>query len=184
MDAGTRRCAGLCTSEGLAAAYRAHHRMLRHRARLVLGDADLAEDAVQEAFLRAWRACERFDARRPERLGAWLTAITRNVAIDMARSRALRPAPSPMPAEDAAPVHGDPADTLVDRTVLREALDRISADQRTAILATVVHGHRYGSVAAALDVPEGTVKTRVFHGLRRMRGELAAPEVGRERVPA
>ena len=65
------RCAGLCTREGMAAAHRAHHRLLRHRAYLLLGDVDLAEDAVQEAFLRAWRACDRFDTGRGEHLAAW-----------------------------------------------------------------------------------------------------------------
>lgn len=170
------RCAGLCTSDGLAAAHQEYSRLLRHRARLVLGDPDLAEDAVQEAFLRAWRACHRFDASRPERLGAWLAAITRNVAIDMARARTTRGQPTGWSGEDTAavPVHADPSETLVNRAVLRDALSRISTAQRTAILATVVHGHHYRSVADALGIPENTVKTRVFHRLRRLRTDLSA----------
>ncbi|MGE0296217.1 RNA polymerase sigma factor [Pseudonocardia sp.] len=167
------RCAGLCTREGMTAAHRTHHRLLRHRAYLLLGDVDLAEDAVQEAFLRAWRACDRFDTRRGEHLAAWLTSITRNVAIDMIRARAARPAMAVGTVSAAAgPVEGDHADTLADRAALAQALATIGRDQRTAILATVVDGRRYRAVADALGVPEGTVKTRVFHGLRRLRREL------------
>ncbi|MGE3289695.1 MAG: RNA polymerase sigma factor [Pseudonocardia sp.] len=156
----------------MATAHRAHHRLLRHRAYLLLGDADLAEDAVQEAFLRAWRACDRFDARRGEHLAAWLMSITRNVAIDMIRARSVRAVPAGTASAATGPVTGDHAETLTERAALAQALAAIGRDQRTAILATVVDGHRYRAVAAALGVPEGTVKTRVFHGLRRLRREL------------
>lgn len=125
-------------------------------------------------MLRAWRACGRFDPTRAEPLGGWLRTITRNVAVDMARARSVRPAPTSDPVGATGPAPADPADRLVERSLLLDALATITLDQRTAIVATVVHDRHYRCTAAALDVPEGTVKTRVFHGLRRMRVHLTA----------
>ena len=75
-------CADLCTEQGLAAAHAAYHVRLLARARRIVVDPDLAEDVVQEAFLRAWRACASFDpAGGP--LVNWLLVITANTAFDM-----------------------------------------------------------------------------------------------------
>src|SRR3982751_3648869 len=83
-------CAGLCTEEGLRAADAANRRRLIARARRVLGDPALAEEAAQEALVRAWRSCASFDpSGGPVR--AWLLTIVHHVAVDMARSRARRP---------------------------------------------------------------------------------------------
>ncbi|HEX2807075.1 MAG TPA: sigma factor, partial [Kineosporiaceae bacterium] len=72
-------CAGLCRQEGLAAADRAFRRRLLGRARLIVVDPDLAEEAVQDAFVRAWRACATFDPSSGPMLH-WLLVITRNAA--------------------------------------------------------------------------------------------------------
>ena len=71
-------CAGLCTESGFAAAYSAHRPRLLAKAMAVVGDRQHAEDAVQDAFLRAWSKCSTFDPDGPP-LAAWLTTITRNV---------------------------------------------------------------------------------------------------------
>src|SRR4051812_41162131 len=82
-------CARLCTQEGLTSAREAHYPRMLARARRVVVDPHLAEEAVQEALLRAWRGCAAFDpAGGP--LGNWLVVITRNAAIDMAKARSRR----------------------------------------------------------------------------------------------
>lgn len=167
-------CAGLCGEAGVAEAYR-HRARLAAVARGVLGDPGLAEDAVQEAYLRAWRACSSFDpAAGPSRV-AWLTAITRNVARDMCRARAVRP---PMPRD---PQSDGPADRAGDldaialstlRMSLLDALGDLSPQHRGVVLRTVVHDRSYAEVARELGLPVGTVKSRVFYALRGMRGRL------------
>jgi hypothetical protein len=83
-------CAGLCTDETLATVYRAYRGPLLRRARAILGDAGLAEEVVQETFVRAWRACPFFDPDGSPML-VWLTVILRNLALDRVRARGRRP---------------------------------------------------------------------------------------------
>jgi RNA polymerase sigma-70 factor (ECF subfamily) len=167
-------CAGLCTEAGFAAAHREHRTRLLAQAYRSLGDRDLAEDAVQETFVRAWRACASFRGDEGPPLGAWLSVILRNVLVDMARARAARP----QPARGADPV--EVADTAgpIDRAVLRmdllAALATVSEEHRSVVLRAVVHDRSYADVAAELGVPVGTVKSRVFYALRGLRGALEA----------
>lgn len=170
----TGPCAGLCTEAGFAAAYREHRPRLLVRARAVLGDAESAEDAVQEVFMRAWAACASFDPASGPPLVGWLTTITRNVAIDQTRTRAARPRVANSTVEPLA----EPADrrTAMDsallRTVLVDALATVSDEHRAIVVQTVIHDRTYADVAAELGVPVGTVKSRVFYALRGIRGAL------------
>ncbi len=170
-----RRCAGLCTADGFASAHRQHVADMLRVARYRLGDEGLAEDAVQEAFVKAWRACGSFDPTGPP-LRAWLRAILRNVVIDCARHRSARPplhAAEP-PREDitARPVPCDETGGVLLRDALAGALDRISADHRRVVLLTVVHDRPNEEVAVTLGIPVGTVKSRRHHALRRLRSLL------------
>lgn len=169
-------CAGLCTDEGFAAAHREHRPRLLNRAAAMLGDHELAEDAVQEVFVRAWGACASFDPAGGPPLVAWLTTITRNVVIDFARARAVRPRlQHSAPADsDAAPegAGSTPMDRALNRMLLLDALAEVSAEHRGIVLRTVVHDRSYADVAAELGVPVGTVKSRVFYALRDIRGHL------------
>src|SRR5215469_15972333 len=92
-------CAQLCTEHGMAAAHAAYHARLLARARRIVVDPDLAEDVVQEAFLRAWRACSSFDPEGGP-LVNWLLVITANTAIDMVKARVRRPPLASGPADD------------------------------------------------------------------------------------
>src|SRR2546421_8362372 len=83
----------LATDDGVRAVYAAHGPELYRFAMRSLGDRGLAEEAVQETFVRAWRASERFDPELGS-LRTWLFAIARNVVIDMGRARAVRPQPA------------------------------------------------------------------------------------------
>ena len=166
------QCAGLCTEQGMAAAHAAYHARLLARARRVVVDPDLAEDVVQEAFLRAWRACASFDpAGGP--LVNWLLVITGNTAIDMVKARVRRPPLASVPADANAPAGGlSDIDRLILRSELRDALGSIGAHHRDAVIETVLRDRPYADVAAELGVAPGTLRTRVHYGLRRLRCAL------------
>ena len=169
-------CAQLCTERGMAAAHAAYHARMLARARRIVVDPDLAEDVVQEAFLRAWRACSSFDpAGGP--LVNWLLVITANTAIDMVKARVRRPPLASGPAPENAPAAGlGDIDLVVLRAQLRQALASLGAHHRDAVVETVLRDRPHTDVAAELGVTPGTLRTRVHYGLRRLRRVLEAEE--------
>jgi RNA polymerase sigma-70 factor, ECF subfamily len=162
-------CATLCTEHGMAAAHAAYHARMLARARRIVVDPDLAEDVVQEAFLRAWRACASFDpAGGP--LVNWLLVITANTAIDMVKARVRRPPLASGSADENQSADGiNDIDLLILRSELRHALSSIAAHHRDAVVETVLRDRPYADVAAELGVTPGTLRTRVHYGLRRLR---------------
>ena len=170
-------CAGLFTERGMAAAHAAYHGRMLARARRVVVDPDLAEDVVQEAFLRAWRSCSSFDpAGGP--LVNWLLVITANTAIDMVKARVRRPPLASGPAGEDPPASGvDGIDLLILRSQLRDALCSIGAHHRDAVVETVLRDRPHAEVAAELGISPGTLRTRVHYGLRRLRRLLETDDV-------
>jgi RNA polymerase sigma-70 factor (ECF subfamily) len=165
---------------GIRAAYAAHAGEMFGFAARSLADRSLAEEAVQETFVRAWRFADRFD---PE-LGTqrtWLFSILRHVVIDLVRARSARPQAV---AGDVIDLVGDreslDATDRIDRALLcwqvEEALRRLSEDHRRVLIETYFGGKTYPEVAADLQIPEGTVKSRVYYALRALR--LALEEMG------
>lgn len=154
-------------------AYTAHGGELYGFAVRSLGDSGLAEEAVQETFLRAWRAGDRFDPQIGS-LRTWLFAILRNVVIDLSRARAARPGVADGGVEPSA----DPLDEALLGWQVEEAMRRIGAQHRQILIETYYRGRPYGEVARELGVPEGTVKSRVYYGLRALR--VALEEIGYE----
>jgi RNA polymerase sigma-70 factor, ECF subfamily len=152
-------------------AYAAHAGELYGFALRSLGDSGLAEEAVQETFLRAWRAGERFDPQIGS-LRTWLFAILRNVVIDLSRARASRPRVAEGGTEPAV----EPLDEALLAWQVEEAMRRIGEQHRRVLVETYYHGRPYGEVAEELGVPEGTVKSRVYYGLRALR--VALEEIG------
>lgn len=174
-----RPCAGLCRADGFAAIHRANRPWLLHRAHALLGDPGAAEDAVQETFLRAWAGCRSFDPSAGPSLATWLGTIGRNVAVDMLRARAVRPRLAVETDDrDVRAVEG-PVDAALQRMVLLDALSQVSVEHRGVVLLAVVRDRPYADVAAALDIPVGTVKSRVHHALRGLRRTLTAPDFDR-----
>jgi len=153
-------------------AYAAHSGELYGFAVRSLGDAGLAEEAVQETFLRAWKAGERYD---PEigSLRTWLFAILRNVVIDMGRARASRPRVGP---EQGIEPSVEPLEQALVAWQVEEAMRRIGEDHRQVLLETHFRARPYAEVAAELGVPEGTIKSRVYYGLKALR--VALEEIG------
>src|SRR3954447_10371641 len=165
----------LANDDGVRAVYAAHGPELYRFALRSLGDGGLAEEAVQETFLRAWQAAERFD----EALGSlrtWLFAIVRNVVIDLSRARGVRPElASPASQENDASVDDD-IDRVLAAWQVEEALQKIGDEHRVALVEVHYKGRAYAEVAIDLGVPVGTVKSRVFYALKAMR--LALEELG------
>jgi RNA polymerase sigma-70 factor, ECF subfamily len=160
----------------MAAAHAAYHARMLARARRIVVDPGLAEDAVQEAFLRAWQACSSFDpAGGP--LVNWLLVITANTAIDMVKARVRRPPLAPGSANENAPAAGiSDIDLLVLRSQLRHALSSIGAHHRDAVVEAVLRDRPHADVAAEIGVTPSTLRTRVHYGLRRLRRVLETEE--------
>jgi RNA polymerase sigma-70 factor, ECF subfamily len=150
--------------------YRRYARRLFRFGMQVLGDAGLAEEMVQESFVRLWRSAGRFDARRGS-VGAYLTVIARSVAADIRK----RPSSRPLLAveEVSLPPHWDNVDQILDSLIVREALDKLSAAHADVLRLAQEEGLTQSQIAERLDLPLGTVKTRMFHGMRVLRAELA-----------
>ena len=154
-------------------AYAAHAGELYGFAVRSLGDSGLAEEAVQETFLRAWRAGERFDPQIGS-LRTWLFAILRNVVIDLGRARAARPTVADGGIEPSV----EPFDEALLSWQIEEAMRRIGDQHRRVLVETYYRGRPYAEVAEELGVPEGTVKSRVYYGLRALR--VVLEEMGYE----
>ena len=162
----------LDTEDGIRSAYREHGGVLLHHAEQSLRDRGLAEEAVQETFVRAWRNAERYDAAIAS-VRTWLFAILRNVVIDMVRARAVRPTLATEPERiDGRVGVADDTDAVLTNWELADALALLSDEHRRAIVETHLHGRPYTEVAAELGVPVGTVRSRVFYGLRALRSVL------------
>lgn len=162
-------------TEWINAAYAAHGRELYRFAFRSLGDHGLAEEAVQSAYLRAWRASDRFD----EHLGSlrtWLFAIIRNVIVDLARARNVRPPMAPAAHIDLDLPHEHAVEQMLLSWQVEEGLRKLSEDHRVVLVETYYRARPYGEVALELGVPVGTVKSRVYYALRALR--LALDELG------
>jgi len=170
---------GLADEHEISAVYNAYGPELYRFVLRGLGDPGAAQDVVQETFLRAWRAADRYD---PELAGlrVWLFAIARNAMLDHARARASRPWQTqlmdPPTAEEHGPALPDPTEALVRSWLVEEALRRLTPDHRTVIVETYLKGRPAAEVAADLGVPVGTLRSRIFYGLKALR--LAMDEMG------
>jgi RNA polymerase sigma-70 factor (ECF subfamily) len=138
------------------ALFRAYWQPAMRAAYLVVHDASAAEDIAQEAFLAAIRRLHLFDRRRP--FGPWFHRIVVNRAIDWTRSRQLR-------AETDLVDTGvwDDARDLSDETLA--ALARLTPEHRAVIVLRHLLGYSPGEIAQLLDLPRGTVNSRLRRGL-------------------
>jgi len=154
----------------------------RHEARLrvlafhVLRDAHLMNDAVQDTFIKAYVALPGF--RGDAALGTWLHRICYRVCLDYLRSGQSRPGEADISDDLADPL--DVATRLALEDEVAVALGTLSVDQRAVLLLVDREGYDYGSVAEALEVPVGTVASRLSTARQAMRRALR-PEVDCER---
>jgi RNA polymerase sigma-70 factor, ECF subfamily len=158
--------------ESIRAVWHEHGSALtRFALKLTLGDRQRAEDIVQETMVRAWRHPE--VARDAKLIRPWLFTVTRHVAIDMWRARSRceeimddQSADRPDPAE---PI--EQAMTVLD---VRAALAQLSVEHRQVIVGMYYQCQSVLELAERLGIPEGTVKSRAYYGLRQLKRVLAA----------
>jgi RNA polymerase sigma-70 factor (ECF subfamily) len=150
-------------------------------ARRICGEDGLAEEVLQEVFLALWRDPQRFDASRG-RFSSWLLTVVHHKAVDAVRREAAgrkRTVPSDFD-DDTAP-HGPGADQAamgsVEAAQVREALRQLPEDQRRALALSYYGGYTQQEVAAITGAPLGTVKSRMFNGVQRLR-RLLTPAGG------
>jgi len=140
----------------------------RRVARAVLQDPHDADDAAQDAFLAALVKLDQYDPRRP--FGPWLMRIVANAATDRRRRRTVRqvePLAPELTGGGPRPDRDAEQSALGDR--LRDALAELPERRRIAVVLFDVEGYSHAEIAQILGIPEGTVRSEVFHARRRLR---------------
>ena len=142
----------------------------------MLGSADEARDALQDAFIKAWESLSRFDTNRP--FGPWFFQILRNQCRDVIRSRQSR---GRLETRDER-LELRPAGAKTNPERLRQrneaqetlwkALRNIGVEHREIIVLKELEGFRYAEIAGILDIPEGTVASRLYHARSALREAL------------
>jgi RNA polymerase sigma-70 factor (ECF subfamily) len=149
----------------------------------MLGPGPEVEDLAQETFVRAYRAFPAFDPDGPAKVSTWLLTIATRLALDSRKRRRLFIQSTDERAGDsgAKPIDAISAvtpETSLTRRELGVALSRAAAelpdDQRAALVLSEMHGLTIAEIAGALEVPENTVKTRLFRAREKMRAALSA----------
>ncbi len=176
--------AGRGDHDAFAVLVRASIGRLDRVARLVVRDAELARDALQEAYIRAWRDLPRL--REPERFDAWLHRLTINACIDVTRARGRRVPEVQLTDAIPHPPVADGVAALADRDVLDRALRRLTPEQRALVVLRFHLDLTLPEAAEVLDIPLGTAKSRLHRALETLRdvvtpdGELAQPAMAQE----
>ena len=140
----------------------------RRVARAVLQDPEDADDAAQDAFLSALVKLEQYDPSRP--FGPWLMRIVANAATDRRRRRRVRQAEA---LDEGLIAGGQRPDAVAERELLgerlRQALAELPERRRMAVVLFDVEGYSHAEIGGILGMPEGTVRSEVFHARRRLR---------------
>lgn len=142
--------------------------------RRVVRDPSMSEEVTQEVFVELWRLAPRYDESKGS-AKSWAATMAHRRAVDRVRSEEARRTRDDREANERRVVVDGPGDGVaaaVDREVVAETLASLSPSQREAITLAYYEGHSYREVAALLDVPEGTVKTRIRDGLIKLRDHI------------
>ncbi len=155
--------------DAVRSVYRSHGRLVYAVAYKVLGDRGLAEEAVQQTFVKAWRAAQSFDESRE--LGPWLAAIARRVAIDLYRRESLRstaPIESVPPGDPALVASPQSAESAYDVWEVRQAVAQLPPDEQEVVRLQHLDGFTHVQIAERIGVAVGTVKSRSFRAHKRL----------------
>ncbi len=164
---------------GLAELYDRHGRFVYALAVRIVRDRGDAEDVTQDVFVQVWTHAERFDAGRGQ-VVAWLMNIARARAIDLLRRRRVRPQPAaddaPMETTDLTPGQDVQLDWSRRAEAVQQAMTSLPLLQRMAVELAFFEGLTHAEIAEQLEVPLGTIKTRVRQGLLKLRDSLAGAD--------
>ncbi len=141
----------------------------------MMGNVDDGQDALQDAFVKAFHALARFDLRRP--FGPWFFQILRNQCRDKLRSRQARFRLETLDERLDQRPSGDPApdrrrERAEAREILWKGLERIGDEHREIVVLKELEGLRYAEIAGVLEIPEGTVASRLYHARRALKDAL------------
>jgi RNA polymerase sigma factor (sigma-70 family) len=149
----------------------------------ILRDDALAQDAVQEAFLGVWRGADRFIAERAKP-STWVLTLVHRRAVDLVRREERRRAEPLEPDAESAPgAAPDQAEYFAQREAVRAALRQLPPEQREAIELAYYGGYTQSELAERLGQPIGTIKSRMFAGLARLRDVLDESALGQAARP-
>lgn len=179
-DASLVAAVGRSDERALQELYERHGGAVYGLARRVLIDADRAEEVVQEVFLRLWNEPERFDPARGK-LRSFLNRQAHSRAVERVRSEeARRRREQRHDRENVDPAYDVEIEAweLIRSELVRDALDELSEAERQAITLAYFGGHTYREVAVMLDLPEGTIKSRIRLGLNKLADKLEATGLG------
>ncbi|MET9340210.1 MULTISPECIES: sigma-70 family RNA polymerase sigma factor [unclassified Nonomuraea] len=144
--------------------------LLRHVRKTTGNDLQWAEDVVQETMVRAWRHSDRLQWE-PGLVWAWLLTVARRIVIDGRRRRSARPPEVEPPEADTVAV-SDGCDRALSAIVVADALRGLSREHREVIEQTYLRDRTISEAAEILGIPPGTVKSRLYYGIRALRGLL------------
>ena len=137
-------------------------------ARLILRASDLAEDAVQEALVRAWQQLP--SLRDPDRFDAWLYRLVVNACADQGRQlRRWSNQVAPLPIDAST---GDETSSIANRDLLERGFDRLKPEQRAVIVLHHYSGFSAAEIARMLGIPAGTARSRLHYATEAMRAAL------------
>lgn len=139
------------------------------------GDVHLAEDILQETFLRAWRTPRL--AQDPEHARPWLVTVARNIIIDRYRKSNRRPVEmADVDLSELVHDHDRPDERVVTTLALADAVAKLSDNRRDVVVQLYVYGRSTTETSGLLGIPEGTVKSRAHYALRELRSHLDSAE--------
>lgn len=144
---------------------RAHSSAAYAHAMRFFGEKQAAEDVLQEVFIKVYRSLAGFNGQSA--FSTWLFRVTRTTCLDMLRSAKRRPLPVD-PVDMLALVEADHAPGVIEAVTLEDAMRALSPEDREALSAVTLFGMNYAEAADALNVPVGTVKSRVFRARRTL----------------
>ncbi len=149
-----------------------YHRLVISVTYRLCNDAELADDVAQDTFLRAWQRLPDFRPERDTSLRAWICRIAHNRTIDLLRQ--MKPQ-SPLEDYDEVDEQDPLQQIIVDETVsdVQTAIHQLPESSRTALVLREFEGLSYAEIATVLDIPTGTVMSRLYYARRRLAQELA-----------
>ncbi|MEV7419636.1 sigma-70 family RNA polymerase sigma factor [Streptomyces sp. NPDC089919] len=145
---------------------------------LTHGDAQRAEDLVQETLVRAWQHPEAWRSERYDSMRPWLFTVGRRLAIDARRARLARPQEVEAEGLDQRPSAEDRFDATTTAIDIRRAVHSLGPEHREVLVQVYFRDRSVAEAAEELGIPAGTVKSRTYYALRALRKGLAGYELG------
>jgi RNA polymerase sigma-70 factor (ECF subfamily) len=150
--------------------------LFRYVTRLTFNDSQLAEEVVQETFVRAWQRPDVINNKYSS-IGPWLFTVARNLVNDHKRARMARPTEVSDTELNVLPAERDPIDRVLISQVIRQAMARLTPEHRAVLSQIYCHDRSFEDAARQLGIPVGTVKSRNHYAIRSLRSIIKNLEV-------